>query len=291
MRTSWINSAAPFSSRPSLRSFDMWGGASSSVIVRCSWLLVRLSSRPVLLASCLSLGLSSDASVVSACYPFRPIVVSFGSPLVRQGRRGGGGLRLGLGSPRSLLPVACRGGVVGVAGWFLLCVLLFAAVSMASAGGAISIAPVACHWPLSIGSVLFSRVAPSFLLACPRRRSLSAARGVLAIACGLVLCVVPVACFAPSSWGRYGLIVVGCRRRGSWLVVGSSRRRLVSSFVLSPRLACRRAWRFAARRPLVPCDPLLGISPPIRISPRPPCRGAGRDFLFLSALSRCSVSR
>lgn len=44
------------------------------------WLLMRSSSRLALLALCLSCGLFSDASVVSACYPLRSIVVSFGSP-------------------------------------------------------------------------------------------------------------------------------------------------------------------------------------------------------------------
>ena len=104
--------AGLFSSRLSPRSFDMPGGASSSLSSsRCSWLLVRLSSRLALLAPCLSCDLSCGVLGWSACYPFRPIVVLFGSPFVRQVWRGDGGLRLGLGSPRSLLSVACRGGL------------------------------------------------------------------------------------------------------------------------------------------------------------------------------------
>lgn len=138
-----------FSSRSSPRSFDMLGGTSSSSVV--PWFLVRSLSRPALLALCLSCGFSFGVSVVSACYPFRPIVVSLASPFVRQVGRGGSDLRLGLCSPRSLLPVACRGGAVDVAGRFLLCVLPFAAVSMASAGYVISVAPVACRGPFLSG--------------------------------------------------------------------------------------------------------------------------------------------
>lgn len=56
---------------------------------------------------------------------------------------------------------------------------------------------------------------------------------------GVVISVVPVACFAlSSSWGRHGLIVVGCRRRGSWLVVG---RRCSSSSCSLALGCCRRA--------------------------------------------------
>lgn len=116
-------------------------------VVRCSWLLVRLLPRPVLLAPCLSCG-RPRSSVVSACYPFRPIVVSFGSPLVRQVERGECGLRLGLGSLRLLLSVACRGRAVDVAGAvFLSWVLFVAAVSMASAGGVMFVVSVACRGP------------------------------------------------------------------------------------------------------------------------------------------------
>lgn len=225
-------------------------------VVRCSWLLVRLPSLPVLLASCLSCGFSSGASAVPACYPFRPVVVSFGSPLVRQGRRGGGGLRLGMGSSRSLLPVACRGGAVDVAGRFLLCVLLFAAVSMASAGCVISVAPVACRWPLSIGSVLFSRVVPSFLLACPRRRSLPAARGVLAVACGLALrhhrCLLRPVAVVWSSWAD--------RRRLSWLAAPSCLSEGGEAYVPSSRAA-----RCSGRAPVVPFVPRCGSSRPVPV--------------------------
>ena len=72
MRTNWIPRRVPFSSRSSPRSFDMRGGASSCPLSSdAPLLLVRLSCRPALLASCPSCGLSSGASVVSACYPFR----------------------------------------------------------------------------------------------------------------------------------------------------------------------------------------------------------------------------
>lgn len=212
------SSAGSFSSRSSPRSFDMPGGAlsslsslsssSSGVIVRCSLLLVRLSSRLALLASCLSCGLSSGVSAVSDCYPFRsfrPIVVSFGSPLVRQVGRGDSVLRFCLGSPRSLLPVACRGGAVDVAGAvFLSWVLLVAAVSMASAVCVISVIPR-------------SRCLPWVILSGWR------------VSLVLLLASLVVGC-------RHGLIVVGCCRRGS----------VSSSIVMARRrpallaLGCRR---------------------------------------------------
>lgn len=248
------SSAGSFSSRSSPRSFDMPGGAlsslsslsssSSGVIVRCSLLLVRLSSRLALLASCLSCGLSSGVSAVSDCYPFRsfrPIVVSFGSPLVRQVGRGDGVLCLCLGSPRPLLSVACclpwlgRGCGVAV---FLSWVLLVAAVSMASAVYVISVVPVACRG-------LFYRSGVS--------------RSPLLFASPLVVVV-----------GRHGLIVIGRCRRGSVLssVIVARRRpallalechrrscsphgaSAVNRFAahpVSPRLACREAGRRAVR--------------------------------------------
>lgn len=117
--------------------------------------------------------------------------------------------------------------------------------------------------------MLFSRVVPSFLLACPHRRSLPASRGVLAIVCGLVLRR-PRCLLRPVVVGRHGLIAVGCSRRGfcsssvavarrrhaclpSGVVVvrvgpvarsvGSSRRSLSR-----PVLLVGWAWRFAFHR-------------------------------------------
>ena len=85
-----------------------------------------LVSRAVVVSSCLacslclSCGCSSGASVVSACYPFRVLSSYRSAPRsFDNGGGGGGGLRLSPGSPRSLLPVACRGGAVDVAGRFL----------------------------------------------------------------------------------------------------------------------------------------------------------------------------
>lgn len=215
MRTNWI--ARRVHSRLVLRPAlsTCWAGrccrrASSDVIVRCSCPVASLVvSRLALLASCLSCGLSSGVSVVSACYPFRsfrPIVVSLGSPLVRQGRRGECGLRVGLCSTRSLLPVACRGLAVDVA------VAVFSLVGLAR-----------CRRVDGVGCLRDFR--------CPR---------CLPWAFLSVWCVslVPVACFAPrcrrgsswadchrvlSSWLR--LVVVGerCRRRLVLLVLGCRR--------------------------------------------------------------------
>lgn len=265
-------SCRPMASRLPPRLIDTTGGASSSVIVRCSWLLVRLSSRPVLLASCLSCGLSSGASAVPACYPFLPfssIVVSFGFLLVRQVGWGGGGLRLGLGSPRSLLPVACRGGAVDVAGRFLLCVLLF------------------CRRVDGIGwlrdfrhhrCLLWVLLSGWLLLACHRRHSGSAARGVFAIVCGLALCR-PCCLLRPR---RRGSLWADCHR-----VLSSWFRLVVGRRVSPSRLACPRGChqpclprgafavdrfvdRFAASRPVllaVRRDGLAGrvLSRPVRI--------------------------
>ena len=190
----------------------------------CSWLLVRLLPRPALLASCLSCWFSSGVSAVSACYPFRsfrPIVVSFGSSLVRQVGRGDGGLRLGLGSPRLLLPVACRGGSWMWRGGFRR--------------------PVACR---RCGLLSGRRVS---LMPSPRS------------------CLLRPVVVVGSSWAdrrraawSWFLLVVGrscsssvavARRRpaclSSGVVIGSVHpvavrsSSVLSSFALSPRLACR----------------------------------------------------
>ena len=215
-------------------------------------------------------------------------------------------------------------------------VLLMSAVSPVSGGVVISVVPVACRGAFyRVGVVLLCRL---IVLACHRRCSWSAARGVLAIACDLVLrrprCLLR-SVVVGSSWAdrrrvssSWFLLVVGrrcsssvavARRRhaclSSGVVVGSSRR-----FVLSPSLACRRAGRFAfhrlgrfvargvprgsARFPLRvvssrarPSSSLLASPPrlvrwrreylvpayclsPIRKSPRPSYRGAGRFFPF-----------
>lgn len=138
------------------------------------------------------------------------VVVSLVSPLVRQVGRGEYGLRLGLGSPR----VACclllaAAGPWDVAGRFLSWVLLFAAVSMASAGG------------------------------CGFRRASLLAVG-LSIGLAYLARVVPVACLPSSSSCRHGLIVIGCRRRGS----GSS-----SVVVVRRRLACPRGGASSSALP------------------------------------------
>lgn len=145
--------------------------------------------------------------VVPACYPFRSfrsIVVSFGSPFVRQVGRGDGGLRLCLGSPRSLLPVACRGG------------------SWMRRGGVSLVGLARCRRVDGVGCLRVFR----------RPRCLP-----WVILSDWRVSLVPVACFAlVVIVCRHGLIVVGCCRRGS---VSSSvvvaRRR----FVLLA-LGCRR---------------------------------------------------
>ena len=179
------------------------------------------------------------------------IVVSFGSPLVRQVGRGVGGFL-----SRSLRHVACRGWAVSVAGRFSSWVLLVAAVSITSAGGVVPVVPL-----------------------------LAAGHSI-----GLVCLVRPVACFAIVVVCRHGLIVIGCCRRGSVSSSGvvACRRPaclpsgggvvirvspvgrpplivslIVSPRVLSPRLACRVSgaawpWRVLSRPVrLVACGVVL----------------------------------
>lgn len=168
-------------------------------------------------------------------------VVSFGSPFVRQVWRGDSGLRLGLGSPRSLLPVACRVGAVDVAGRFL---------------SSLYPIPPLCRWHLV--AACFS--SPPLLAVSPFYRA-----GVV-LSCRLLV----LACFALVVVGRHGLVVVGvpaCRQSSLLVVVPvllargcrrhpcSPRVRhplliaslivspLVSPLVLSSRLACREAER------------------------------------------------
>lgn len=99
------NLAGSFSSRSLPHSFDMSGGAlslpssSSGVVAR---LLV--ASCAVVVLPCLACFVSlvraflrclRRVCLLSVPASFRPVVVSFGSPFVRQVGRGDGGLRLG----------------------------------------------------------------------------------------------------------------------------------------------------------------------------------------------------
>ena len=183
------NSACHFSSRSSPRSFDMLGGASSAspsscVIVRCSLLLVRLSSRLVLLAF-VPLVWAFLRRLRRVCLlsvpPYRRIAW-----LPDRSTSGAGRWRVASLSWFASVAVACclpwRGRECGGA-VFLSWVLLFAAVSMASAGGVISVVPVACRGPFYRSGV---------------------SRSPLLLASPLVVVV-----------GRHGLIVIGCCRRGS----------------------------------------------------------------------------
>lgn len=84
----------------------------------CSWLLVLSSPCPALLASCLSCG-RFPLFLRRVCLLSVPPVLPYRRiarlPAARQVWRGEYGVRFGLGSPRPLLPVACRGGAVDVA--------------------------------------------------------------------------------------------------------------------------------------------------------------------------------
>lgn len=258
MRTNWIARLARSRLASSPRSFDMLGGASSlssssSVVVRsfvgCFFVLASSSvvlsvSRAVAVSLCLAclgacLSCGRFLSVPPSCLlAIRSALSSYRS------------------APRSF---DMRGGAdtVCVSVWSRLgrcCLLLAVAVLRAWSGGFRRPRCLPCG--LSIGSALFSRVVPSFLLACPRRRSLSAARGVLAIACGLVL-------RRPRCLLR-PVVVVG----SSW----ADRRRVSSSSVLA-------LW-------LVPSARLV-----VR-SIAPSCLSDGRgDISSLVGFSRFSVSR
>ena len=168
-------------------------------------------------------------------------------------------------------------------------VLLMSAVSPVSGGVVISVVPVACRGAFyRVGVVLLCRL---IVLACHRRCSWSAARGVLAIACGLVLrrprCLLR-SVVVGSSWAdrrrvssSWFLLVVGRRcSSSSCLLVLGCRRRLVSS-VCSLTQSClssggaicvpsSRAVRCSGRAPwfrsfpaagrLVPCPSLVVLA-------------------------------
>lgn len=253
MRTGWIGSACPFSSRPSPRSFDMLGGALSSlssacVVVCCSWLvlfracpIVRglVASRAVvasfllcLLRACLSCRCFSLflRRVVCLLIPFCPIVVSLGSPLLRQVGRGG--LRLGRGS--SWVAAACclpwRGRGCGGAVRFPS--LLACPWSPVDGVVVISVVSVACRW--SCSRVGVSRSFRPILVAC--------LFGAFSLSPAVV-----VPCLLRS-----------CRRGSSWAV-----RRLVSSswFLLVVGRRCPSSSRFACRRrSSSPCLPSVASS-------------------------------
>lgn len=129
---------------------------------------------------------------------------------------------------------------------------------------------------------------------------------VFSLSPAVLSCVVPVACFAPSSsWGRHGLIVVGCRRRPCWSC--GSFRRLVSSFALSPRLACRmgvaicvpssRAARCSACVPWFRSFPAAGRLAPCPSFRRPcllfpvsvSCGGGGTAVEAVRLVSGCAA--
>ena len=264
MRTSWINSAGSFLARSLLvpcsflarsslvprsflarsspRSFDMLGGASSSVVVRCSWLLVRLPSRPVLLASCLSFGLSSGAPS-SYLLAIRSVLSSYRSA-PRSFDKGGGA------------------NAVCVSVWvrFGRCCLLLVVAGPVGCGGAVPLVGVA-HVRRVDGvggrrDFRRSRCLPWAILSVWRVSLVPLLASIVVV-------------------GRHGLIVIGCCRRcsvSSSSVVVARRRHallalggviirirsvghppLIVSLIVSPllvlssRLACREAGRLAAR--------------------------------------------
>lgn len=253
MRTNWISPCvpvlvsflAPFfrhAGRGVVVAVVIWRLLVACVLSRaCPSSVVRLS-RAVVASPCLACFVSLVRSflrclrrVCLLSVPY-PIVVSLGSPFVRQVGRG------------------VRGRFVAWS-WFA------------------SVAAACClPWALyRVGVVLSCR--PSSLLA----RGSSSLRLVAFLLSPTVLpCVVPVACFAPSpSCGRHGLIVVGCRRRGSWLVVG---RRCSSSYLLalgcrrracSSRRSCCRSCRCSSSRLVLlvgrRSDLLLVFSPVLRV--------------------------
>lgn len=324
--------------------------AGRGVVVRHRPLLV--ASCAVIVSPCLACFVSLvraflwGASVMSACYPLRSIVVSLGSPVCSTSEAGR--VCFASRSGFALTAVACclpcraveaagRFLLVGVVhgrrvdgvGWrcdfcrfrCLPCILL--------SGGCCSLVPsprscllrprcrsswanrhrVPSSWLmarrrsswLAVPSCLPSgvvvvRVGPVARSVGSSRRSLS--RPVLLVGGrgGLRLVVLSSHAARCLVFRPWRLSVAWCRFAGVlavlavWLVacvVASLLARLVRGRIVVARypVACLAAgggvWRLV----------LASRSPPIRISPRPPCRGAGRDFLFLSALSLCSVSR
>lgn len=161
-----------------------------------------VSSRPVLaggrfwplLASCPSCPLIASRPV-SHAVPLPVSLLFVISPRLATRRAGRFGLRLGLGSPRSLLPVACRGGAWDAAERFLSWMLLVVVVSMVSVGGVISVVPVACRVPFSRARPLVLACLVVALVACGSWRSRYRLRPCLASS---LLFACP--CRRASSW-------------------------------------------------------------------------------------------
>lgn len=242
MRTNWIPRLVPFSSRSSPRSFDMRGEASSSAVV------VRLPSCLALLVFVRPASLCS--SVVSACYPFR-VLSSYRSAPHSFDKWDGAvtvcvSVLACLGRRYLLLAVA---GPCDVAGRFpsppLLAVWPFYRVGVVLSCRPLVLACLPSSSLVVCGSWrsryrLRSCLASSPLLASPRRRGPSWADR-RRVSSSWFLLVVGRRCSSSSC-----LLALGCRRRPCWPC--GSFRRLVSSFALSPRIACRRAGRLAFHR-------------------------------------------
>lgn len=125
--------------------------------------------------------------------------------------------------------------------------------------------------------MLFSRVVPSFLLACPHRRSLPASRGVLAIVCGLVLrrprCLLR-SVVVGSSWADRRLV-----SSSSWFLLVVGRRCSSSSCLLALGCRCRPCWPCGSFRRLVSSARSLA----------PSCLSSGGEACVPSSLAaRCS---
>lgn len=268
MRTNWIARRGSFSSRPSPRSFDMPGGALSSVVRGLfssvlvplpvvPWFLVWSSPRHVLLASCLSCG-RFPSFLRRACLLSVPLVPLYRriAWLPRSFDKGGGAMT----------------GCVSI--WVRLgrCCLLLVGGESGDVAGRFPLVGVArCRRVDGVGGWR------------DFRRSCCLPWAFLSVWC---VSLAPVACFALVVVVGRRLIVIGCCRRGS---ASSS---LVSVVVVSPHPACPRvssssvlARGASAVDHLV--DRLVVIVSPLVFSPCLACRAAGRRAVRV--LSRPAV--
>lgn len=318
MRTDWINPAVLSPSRSSPRSFDMSGGASSCPLSSgAPLLLVRSSSRPVLLASCVSLVRAFIRCLRRVCLLIRLGFVPSYRRIVRlpvRSTSGAGRWRFASRSWLASVVARClRFVAFSLSPAVLPCVVPVACFALSSSSSGVVVVAhglssvvVSRRRPVLLAIVVWVRRGPIVVvrassvavarrrLACHRVSSFvsSSSRrpfappclscgGADCGACSLVPCdslldITSVA--ALRGWvsicGRACLL-----RCGSWSGGAALLSRLVHWRLVVARCPPLLAWRRAWRGRLV----LASRSPPIRISPRPPCRGAGR-------LSACEAS-